>query len=484
MPDVVYPLCEPSDDGGMCPLTDDGDRVELWGEWLRAFCKVKTIWEEIFSNAGFTVTGGEVISSDIFDRLYMPISSLKITNTEKYMYSVWWSGSRSVVVNEILAFPGAILINGDASFQGGYYICPFTATYTIRVMVLVGSTPVAPTLTLWKWFATNLGEIPMVNAGLALWEYQIEQTATVGDILFIVTGNYFYSYYSVEIIKIDNPSVGFGSTVDCRNLLPAMTQTDFIKLICNVFALVPEVNARDHTVRFWNYQELYDNIPYARDWSKYLSERDDEVEFKFGDYAQENILKYNDSDDVQPSKGKGIMPIDDETLPEEKDLVELSVSTADEVRILLNVFPVDVARIAFNKYDAQDSVYKPNDSIDPRIVYVDRVPSVASPAYEKTLGITYTDPIFGETTIDITSPLKASTLTLSFSNLIIYYANISRMLTRTKLRRAKFNLPVYEVAGLRHNIPIYLSQYKAYFYVNKISNYVAGRLCTIDLIRL
>jgi hypothetical protein len=45
-------------------------------------------------------------------------------------------------------------------------------------------------------------------------------------------------------------------------------------------------------------------------------------------------------------------------------------------------------------------------------------------------------------------------------------------------------LPVYEVAGLKHYIPIYLSQYKAYFYVNKINNFVPGKLCTIDLIKL
>jgi hypothetical protein len=37
---------------------------------------------------------------------------------------------------------------------------------------------------------------------------------------------------------------------------------------------------------------------------------------------------------------------------------------------------------------------------------------------------------------------------------------------------------------LHHYIPIYLSQYKAYFYVNKINNYVPGKLCTIDLIKL
>ena len=88
----------------------------------------------------------------------------------------------------------------------------------------------------------------------------------------------------------------------------------------------------------------------------------------------------------------------------------------------------------------------------------------------------------GETDID--SPKKASSIEVSFSNLIYNYSSLSRLLTKTNLRRAKFNLPAFEVSGLKHNIPIYVSQYKAYFYVNKISNYVAGQLCTIDLIKL
>jgi len=52
------------------------------------------------------------------------------------------------------------------------------------------------------------------------------------------------------------------------------------------------------------------------------------------------------------------------------------------------------------------------------------------------------------------------------------------------MRSAKLNLPVYEVAGLKHYIPIYLKQYKAYFYVNMINNYVPGQLSIIDLIKL
>jgi hypothetical protein len=85
---------------------------------------------------------------------------------------------------------------------------------------------------------------------------------------------------------------------------------------------------------------------------------------------------------------------------------------------------------------------------------------------------------------DVAAPKLVCSLEVSFSDLVSNYQGLSRLLTKTNLRRAKFNLPVYEVAGLKHYIPIYLSQYKAYFYVNKVNNYVPGKLCTIDLIKL
>jgi hypothetical protein len=126
-------------------------------------------------------------------------------------------------------------------------------------------------------------------------------------------------------------------------------------------------------------------------------------------------------------------------------------------------------------------------------VYIDYVKEIASPPYQKEFWLRPTElplaGLFAAPSLQIISPKKASSLEVSFSYLIpneinLGYSGLSRLLTKTNLRRAKFNLPVYEVAGLKHYIPIYLSQYKAYFYVNKINNYVPGKLCTIDLIKL
>jgi len=493
--DVVYPLCEPSDDGSIAPLTDDGDKVEMYGGWIWPFVRLQTIWEEIFAVQGWTVTGGDVIGSDLFSKLYIPIQSRKISDASKYYYSMWWGGYATPGVNALLGeglgdFLGVSIINGTDTFKQGYYVAPYSGTYKITISI-IGSSGIPPDLYIYVGgvlFTTITGTCSGLLCVSFIYEAEITGVTAGQNIQIVCPTAMGWFYWSWGVTEIVSPLIAYGSVVEPRLHIPAITQTDFIKMVCNLFGLVPDVTARDHKIRFWNYSELYDNMLIARDWSPYLSERDDETEFQFGDYAQNNYLKYKQSDDVLEDNGKGNLQLSDETLPEEKDIIQLIMSTCDEVRILLNNFAVDVSRIAFNKWNDDDAVYDPETEIDARIVYIDHVREIASPPYEKAFWIRETvaplTGLFAPPSHEILSPKAAQSLEVSFSNLIYYYASLSRMLTKATVRRAKFNLPVYEVAGLKHNIPIYLSQYKAYFYVNKISNYVAGRLCTVELIKL
>jgi len=492
--DIVYPLCEPTEDGSASPQTDNGTRVEMYGGWIWCFIRLKAIWDEIFSNAGFTVTGGEVLTSSKFAKLFMPISSREITNTSKYLYSMYWNGSQYLGADARLGTPtfnGITVIKGDGYFNAGYYNAPFDGTYRFTVKEVSGTLFSAnPSIAVFN-NAVFQGYMTLKDVDLFTreWEYELSGVVAGDTIQVWVSGSRDYYYWFLGVSEISDAAISYGGTIEPHLYLPDMSQKDFIKMVCNLFALVPDVTARDRKIRFWNYDELYDNTAVARDWSAYLSERDDEVEFKFGDYAQNNYLKYKQSNDVIVDNGKGNLPFDDETLQEDKDIVQLILSTCDEVSILPTTFPVVVSRIGFNKWNDDTALYDKNRTIDPRIVYIDYCQEIGSPLYQKSFWIRPTEtPIspgtFAAPSLEIVTPKIATSLPVSFSNQIVYYSSLSRLLTKPNLRRAKFNLPVYEVAGLKHNIPIYLSQYKAYFYVNKISNFVPGQLCTIELIRL
>ena len=476
--DFVYPLCEPSDDSGMNPMLLAGNITELYGGWIWPFIKVSTLWNEIFANAGF-ICEGNILNDDTFNRLYLPITSRAINKdlANKYLYSVNWHGVNIPLPLTILAFPGAILVNGDANFKAGYYYLPFDGTYKLKIhvhAVLLG----APALRV-DLDSVSQGFMVMTTVWPDYYDYDFEITGTAGQELKILTSTTVYGAYTYSITEITDIKINFGTVVFPRYNLPDMTQIDFIKMICNMFALIPEVTPRDYKIKFWNYSELYDNIALARDWSAYLSEREDETEFKFGDYAQYNYLKYKEIDDVLKENGTGIMIVNDETLKLQKDALKLDISTCDEV-IIAFTDPVATSRITFNKWYDDAGLYKAEDSIDPRIVYIKE-------ATGKELILWDDIDINGVPTgnhVHIPDPLMATSIDIAFSTLVYYYGSLSRMLTKTNLRKCKFNLPVYEVAGLKHYIPIYLSQYKAYFYVNKINNYVPGKLCIIDLIKL
>lgn len=504
----VYPLCEPSKDGSLIATrgNDNGDSLELFGGWLWPFIKVKALWDEIFTEAGYYVEG-DILSNDIFLNLFMPITNLKppsSSNTSEYLYSLSWQGMYSFpsVWTEITGQGGLItVIKGESTFPSMWqdrchYEVPYTADYKFRIEIVSNGHLVSSGVT----YALDGigGAVPLslishyYTRGRTYNVYTGECSATYLQILsFFVFSAPSTVAYSISITEIVFTTAGYSIPITPLLNLPDLTQIDFIKMICNMFALIPDVTARDHKIKFWNYSDLYDNIAIARDWSAYLSEREDETEFKFGDYAQDNYLRYKQSDDVIIDNGKGSMRIEDDTLPMEKEVIELPISTCDEVNILPCVLPiaphnfqVTVSRLALNVYNADTDIYDNNQSIDPRIVFIDRVREIDVPLYQKELRIRNQDVVIGSLHEHILTPRKASSLEVSFSSLVVNYASLSRLLTKTNLRRAKFNLPVYEVAGLKHYIPIYLSQYKAYFYVNKINNYVPGKLCTIDLIKL
>jgi len=485
--EYLYPLCEPSDDAGMnVPPNLTGNTTNLYGGWIWPFVKVSVLWDELFASAGFTAEG-EILQNDIFQRLYIPITSLNVNKSlvSKYLYLLHWNGT--VIYGGLHRFdePDVVVVNGDYGFSIGFYRAPFNATYTFKMVIYAGGAE--PDLHLYSMFIdrgafTITARYAPPSAGI---EYQIEYTAYAGEGLSfyqhepLLTHVTYYGY-DISVIDISDVTLQLGNAISPRLNFPDMTQIDFIKTICNMFALIPEVIPRDRVVKFWSYKELYDNMALARDWSAYLSEREDETEFEFGDYAQANYLKYKEIDDVIIDNGKGTMVIDDETLPLQKDALELKVSTCDEV-IVAFTNPAIMSRIAFNEWYDDAGLYKAKSTIDPRIVYVSQAAGKELILWDDV------DIATGLPTgnhVHINDPQMASSLNVSFSYLMSNYAYLSRMLTKTNLRRCKFNLPVYEVAGLRHYIPIYLRQYKAYFYVNKINNYVPGQLCTIDLIKL
>lgn len=477
--DYVYPLCEPSDDGGVLPLPPATlDRVEVYGGQLWPFVKVSAIIDEIFATAGFTKEG-EIFTDPLYLGLYMPIVNLNIAKQDlaRWLWSGYWQGWKSYTLAANKLYPMNSFNGGDHDFMfHGNYTAPFGGTYTLALALwAVTSTPSHVYIYADGVQVAEMTEgeaVPDSFGVRHVWEGSYE--ALAGVVLSVyVTPCYNVTQWTWGVTDIEDIKVGYGSDVTPALNLPDMGQTEFIKTLCNMFGLIPETDARRKVVKFWNYELLYRNIPRARDWSAYLNETDKPTEYKFGEYAKSNYLRYKDSEDVVQDTGVGVFTVNDNTLPEKKDAVQLAVSTCDEVYTLSDVV---VARINFNRYDDKTDTYVQNDNIDPRLVYVQAIDG------SKTFGIR--DQLAGGTAYDSAAPKTASTNEISMAKLVDRYFSLGKMLTSPKVVTVKLNLPAYEVAGFKHYTPVYFSQMKAYYYVNRINNYVLGRLCEVELIKL
>lgn len=117
-------------------------------------------------------------------------------------------------------------------------------------------------------------------------------------------------------------------------------------------------------------------------------------------------------------------------------------------------------------------------------VYIDQNTQWKDVYVAKTLNI-YDDKALSSTHTEITDPKIARGIPLYFGSLLAEnYKGLSQILTNTVTRTLKFNLPALKVANLKHYIPIYLEQYNEHYIVNKISNYVEGKICEVELIKI
>lgn len=481
----LYPLIEPSDDGGYLPIEGENDEVTIGADKIWPHIKIRAIWDAIFTRLGFT-SSGKHIASTSFNSLWMPIVNRNAGDVSKYLYSAFnntlikWTGDANH--NYIGAGRGTVVINGSPfdTWWNNYtiYVAKFTGKHKFRVYsIWQKRTSFTPAAAFYMWFDSNwvamtLTETEPGENGRTISVFTGELDMIAGQSMQFAVSAIVTHYFDLSITAIENPLIAHGSDITPAVNLPQITQSDFIKMICNMFALVPECNPRTRNIHFWSFNELYENIPIARDWSDYLSETNEETEFKFGDYAQRNFMRYKDSDDVIPDNGTGMMQINDVNLNEEQDMIKIPVSYSDEVLVMNGI---NVSRINMNIYDAKLDEYNINEKIDPRIVYVKTVTG-------KTLHIREIGGF--EIVLDVNDPKCGSSIETSFGSLGANYAPLANMLYHATLRRLKFNLPVYEVSALQHNVPVYLRQYASYFYVNKINNFVAGKLCTADLIKL
>lgn len=234
------------------------------------------------------------------------------------------------------------------------------------------------------------------------------------------------------------------------------TQFDFFKMFVQLFGLTLSVDNVNKVVYAYTMQKLYDNKAIAKDWSNKLNDVTSDVYFTFGGYAQKNSIKFDDNS-ADNIKDSGSFAISNETLEKSKDLFSIKIESGVD-RILNSHL---IANLPLEEIDSSNVIsYKGGK---PHIVNIASSPiTINGTAYN----------------LNIATHSNAQSFIDSF------YTGLVTMLQSAKYTEDFFFLTDKDIEDFNQFVPVYVSKYGHYFYVNKIVNYISGELTKCQLIKL
>ena len=229
--------------------------------------------------------------------------------------------------------------------------------------------------------------------------------------------------------------------------LPDIEQIKFVNAICEMFGLYAMGDATDpKVIRFVSLEDLVSMKAEAVDWSDKLmlsaGSEPKEVQFSMGDYAQKNIFRYNEDEDVKET-GEGVITLPNESLNPEEEIVSLPFSASDGAKIVQWEYNDDKTKVTFV-----------NSS--PRIMnlYADR---------NGYASLTFRG--------------------LSFEDLLPkYYNTLSDLLNEVVVIKENLRLNEVDLKAIDYERPVYLRQYGRYYGIREIQ--AKGEESEVELVQL
>jgi hypothetical protein len=284
-----------------------------------------------------------------------------------------------------------------------------------------------------------------------------------------ITGVDDYSIIRIEITRdvsaenlnfdLEISSTSFIYAKNLSSTIDINTQLDLIKMFVNEFALTVNVDNDNKVMHAYSMNKLYQSFDDAKDWSKKLDfGKEQQIDFIFSDYAQSNYIRLQDNEDDQVKKSFEFN-IANDNLAKRKDLFEMPFCATKKITTdnqtggdltcsIPMVSKSDEGELSFSGGKLH-LVYLFDDTFDvyPITACID--------AFDSNLfSIRWEQPIF------------------------------TSMLTDVKYVTAYFNLTDEDIANYDPFIPVYISYFGQYFYINKIVNYVTGKLTKVELLKL
>lgn len=278
-----------------------------------------------------------------------------------------------------------------------------------------------------------------------------------------------------EYINPDKQDVPIGGLIPVARNLGFNTVFDVVKYFLQLYGLVPYIDRENKILYAYTFNYIRSLKSQAKDWSGKLNSGTKNFGYTLDGYAKQNYISLKENS--QGKIEKGSFSINNDKLKNEATLFELPTKSAGMVGTTLPV--VTIVNI---------------DDID--------IDENGNPIFDtKTpVCISYTEAGFGQNVNVAFEPGLQSSVKelpdlfpLDMNRIInTYYSGLVNILTNAKITEDDFVLTdkdIEEYKAVRNGvpgcfIPVYIQKYGAYFYVNKIKNFVSGSLTKCELIKL
>lgn len=323
---------------------------------------------------------------------------------------------------------------------------------------------------------------------IAVW-YHVEQDVKGGTYMYFPAGAKF-------TVTEKKQNVLYGQQVQCEKIFPDVSQKDLLKDNLQRFGIICQSDVMNKTITFATFGDIVRNIPNAKDWTGKCLNQGKRVEFRLGNYGQNNTLKYKEDEGLTTESSYNPAP-----MPKGKfdDTIVVDDNTlAKNVDLFQSIFAPSLNRPYYGGTIAQILKRDPESDSDdftlstqPRLL-IDQKLSLLQ--IGKT--VTFRDGIEQDVTVGtaISVPYfykSDGPYSLSWCDMegnkglkSTYYKELEKVLWRCKKVTRYFMLTAQDIAELDLLIPVYLQQDGCYFYINRVDSWVVNQPCKVELVRL
>jgi hypothetical protein len=285
-------------------------------------------------------------------------------------------------------------------------------------------------------------------------------------------------YFIITVMQTSREVVQYGSTIDFSKLLPKIKQIDFLKAIMQQFGMIYKLN-NDGSYSFITINELLKGTAGKDNYTQKINREKSEL-YSIGNSGKKNYFKYqySDNDKITAGYADKTIEIDIDNITEEVDLIPSIIEAAGDYILYDNWQTISSVHAYENTETDNTAVPRYKLNGNNKLVIARKVMHVVD---------YYT---VGNGNIYITFEFNKNQAVAQFKDFHwselsdLYYTEYIKIIQKPLKKVVQFWLTPIDIYFLDMFKIIYLEQYQSYFYLNKVSNFQAGKLTDCEIIKI